>query len=89
MLASMTERISVTMDDRLAALVRDAAERQSGGNVSDWLSRAARRALLADDARALAAHATAHPGEHAEQLAEAETERDARWRAEQQGRGAA
>ncbi|MEV6562940.1 hypothetical protein AB0M22_44985 [Nocardia sp. NPDC051756] len=85
----MTGRLTVTMDDRLAALVRDAAARETGGNVSEWLTRAATSRLLAADAAALAAWDAAHPDERSAELAEREAEREARWAEGDRGRGAA
>ncbi|WP_156370821.1 hypothetical protein [Nocardia arizonensis] len=76
----MTTRTTITMDDALFAMVRDAA----GSNVSDWIAKACRSRLLAEDARALAAWQRTHPGETADAYAEAEAEREARDRADEE-----
>jgi hypothetical protein len=78
MIESMTARTTITMDDALFAMVREAA----GSNVSDWIAKACRSRLLAEDARALAAWQRAHPAETAEAYAEVEAERETRDRAE-------
>jgi hypothetical protein len=68
-------RTTITMDDALYAMVKDAA----GPNVSEWIAKACRSRLLADDARAWAAWERAHPEETAARRAESETEREARY----------
>ncbi|WP_157513945.1 hypothetical protein [Nocardia concava] len=57
MIGSMTTRMTITVNDRLAALVREAA----GSNISEWVSKAMTQRLLSEDAVALAAHAAADP----------------------------
>jgi hypothetical protein len=80
--------MTITLDDWTAGVVREAAAAETDGNVSEWLARAARRAALGAEARALAEHDNAHPDQRAAELAEAEAERDRRWAADQ-ARGAA
>jgi hypothetical protein len=80
--------MSITLDDWTAALVRAAAERETKGNVSEWLARAAVHTVFDAETQALKRHDAAHPEQRAAELAEAEAARDARWSAEQ-ARGAA
>ncbi|MGW0058112.1 hypothetical protein [Nocardia nova] len=51
----MTTRITITLDDRTADLVREAAG--GPGRVSEWMATAARKRLLSDEARAVVAAA--------------------------------
>ncbi|MFI5721117.1 hypothetical protein [Nocardia sp. NPDC051750] len=71
------KRVTITLDDHLAALVRDAA---AGGNVSAWMAEAARSRLLRAAAEAEAVHDRAHPDAEAERLAEMESAREDLWR---------
>jgi hypothetical protein len=79
MIEGMTVRTTITMDDRLYALVREAA----GGNVSEWIARAARSRLLAEDARAMAEWDRMHPEGRAAWHTDVEAEREARWASEE------
>lgn len=71
------KRVTITLDDHLAALVRDAA---ADGNVSAWMAEAARSRLLRAAAEAEAAHDRAHPDTEADRLAEMESAREDLWR---------
>ncbi|MEU4183610.1 hypothetical protein AB0H76_39075 [Nocardia sp. NPDC050712] len=75
----MTTRITITLDDRLAEQVRDAATQdpRARGNVSEWLAKAARSRMLAEEARALAKWQRDHPEETSEMYAEREAEHEA------------
>lgn len=73
----MTTRITVTLDDLLAEQIRDAATDTAGGNVSEWVSKACRSRMLAEEARALAAWQREHPEQTAAECAEREAEHEA------------
>ncbi|WP_067470341.1 hypothetical protein [Nocardia amamiensis] len=63
---------TITLDDRLAALV----QAEAAGDVSAWIAKACTSRLLRQEAEALAAWQRAHPAETAAQYAEAEAERE-------------
>lgn len=83
MIPGMTVRTTITMDDYTYALVKAA----SGGNISEWLTKAARKRLLADEARAVAVWQRQHPEETAQRYAEAEAELAEAEAAERRRRG--
>jgi hypothetical protein len=85
----MTTRITVTLDDQLAELVRSAAaeDPKAKGNVSEWIARACRSRMLAEEARALAEWQRAHPEETAAMYAEREAEHEAMYAAEARRHG--
>lgn len=81
MLTGMTTRITVTVEDELAALIRSAArmDPKTRGNVSEWLARAARSRLLREAALGEIEWERAHPDRAQIRMEEVEAERDARW----------
>ncbi|MEU2043585.1 hypothetical protein [Nocardia niwae] len=64
--------LTITLDDRLAALV----QAEAAGDVSAWIAKACTSRLLRQEAEALAVWQRAHPAETAAQYAEAEAERE-------------
>lgn len=70
----MTTRITVTLDDQLAALVRWCAadDQKAKGNVSEWITKACRSRILTEEARALAKWDRDHPTQTAAFYAERE-----------------
>lgn len=84
----MTTRLTVTLDDYTAAAVVEAAT-EAGQSVSDWMGRAARRRLLAEDAAAVAAWQAARPEETAAQYRDTEAEQIALDKARAQSGNAA
>jgi hypothetical protein len=85
----MTTRITVTLDDHLADLVRQFAadDPRANGNVSEWVAGACRSRMLSEEARALAAWHRAHPEETAAFYAEREAEHEAMYAAEAHHQG--
>ncbi|MEV0344053.1 hypothetical protein AB0H49_34090 [Nocardia sp. NPDC050713] len=85
----MTTRITVTLGDQLAELIRTyaAEDPRAKGNVSDWVARACRSRMLAEEARALAQWQREHPEETAEFYREREAEHEAMHAAESHRHG--
>ncbi|WP_280269680.1 hypothetical protein [Nocardia wallacei] len=71
------------MDDRTYALVKEAA----GGNFSEWMTKAARKRLLAEEARAVSLAQRQHPEQTAAEYDEYEAERAAVEESERRRRG--
>ncbi|MFE3280058.1 hypothetical protein [Nocardia sp. NPDC059239] len=80
----MTTRITVTLDDHLAELVRSfaAEDPKAKGNVSDWVAGACRSRMLSEEARAQAKWDREHPEEREAYYAEREAEHEAMYAAE-------